>query len=299
MVREIERLTQQEESMRNRNAVTVLQICRNGDLHALRRMSNTDILTTDSEGNNAVHWAVVSGNLEMIQYLIGLGVRGDLVNDNGQTPLHLAVMYGNSTLIEFLAMEVKLDLEVTDKSGKTPLQNTAENGDVTTLLELLKYIATIDQSLGVIAAQYDRHVYLQDVLTLYGVDHCHRNVEGKTCLMIAVENGNFNMIKFLMTIYKYDLRDVCYHNRSVFHYVADNGHADIAKYLLNEARILDIVPDVLNHNDYLLAIAKGNTEVARMFIEAHPDVESKDCFGKTQRPEMVSFFKGPEIQVTI
>ena len=120
LVKEIDRLSQQEKSMSDRRAA--LRAARAGDLHLLKTMAgsgNADMKAKDSEGNNCVHWAAVSGNLDVVIYLTQeLKLRADLLNENGQTPLHVAVMYGQNTLIPFLTKEFQLDPRNLTVQGK-------------------------------------------------------------------------------------------------------------------------------------------------------------------------------------
>ena len=251
LVKEIDRLSQQENSMSNRRAA--LGAARAGDLDLLKTMAlsgNVDMKAKDSEGNNCVHWAAVSGNLDIVIYLTReLKLRADLLNEKGQTPLHVAVMYGESTLIPFLTKQCQLDPEIPDSSGKTPLQRTAENGDIATLSELLKTNVEIDQSLGVTAAQFGRQAYLEHTLTSYGLDHMYKKPDGKTCLMVAAENGHLKIVVFLINQYNIPLTDVSKQKRNVFHYVAEKGHDDVAKVLLEKAHADGLLPDILNQKD--------------------------------------------------
>ena len=204
----------------------------------------------DSEGNNCVHWAAVSGKLDVVIYLTEkCKLRADLLNENGQTPLHIAVMYGQNTLISHLVKVCKLDPEKPDSSGKTPLQRTAENGDIATLSELLKCNIEIDQSLGVIAAQFGRQGYLEHTLISYNLDHMYKNSDGKTCLMVAAENGHLKIVVFLLNYCDIPLNDVSKQKRNVFHYVADKGHAGVAKVLLEKAHAAGLLPEILDQKD--------------------------------------------------
>ena len=370
LVRELDRLSQQEQSMSGRNAA--LRASRSGNLPLLKSMAasgNADMKAKDSEGNSCVHWAAVSGNLDAVIYLTQkLQLQSDLRNENGQTPLHIAVMYGQSTLIEYLIKECQLDAKEADGSCKTPLQRTAENGDIATQSELLKCNVEIDQSLGVIAAQFGRHKYLEHTLKSHNLDHMRKDSDGKSCLMLAAENGHLKIVEYLLNHYDIPLTDVSKQNRNVFHYVGNKGHANVAKVLVAKARTAGLLPDILNQRDThsieqlcslvrgvdkgraawhyvhlkrkyvplfqkciksgrvdasrvgtiiqsgwgqepeadvlkksvqhylgnnptnngrddlspcLLAIAKGHSEVAKLFIEAGSDVKLKDCVGLT------------------
>ena len=114
---------------------------------------------------------------------------------------------------------------------------------------MLKTNVEIDQSLGVTAAQFGRQGYLEHTLISYNLDHMYKNPDGKTCLMVAAENGHLKIVVFLVNHYDIPLNDVSKQKRNVFHYVADKGHADVAKVLLEKARTAGLLPDILNQKD--------------------------------------------------
>ena len=251
LVTEIDRISKQEKSISDRGGA--LQASRSADLRVLKAMTasgNANMKAKDSEGNNCVHWAAVSGSLDVVIYLTQeLQLRPDLLNDSGRTPLHQAAIYGQSALIPYLTKECKLNADSADNAGKTPQQRTAENGDVATLSELLKCNVEIDQSIGVTAAQFGRQGYLEHILTSYNLDHTYKNSDGKTCLMVAAENGHLKIVEFLLNRYDIALNDVSNQKRNVFHYVADKGHADVAKFILQKALAAGLLPEILNQKD--------------------------------------------------
>ncbi len=64
----------------------------------------------------------------IIELLIKQGLDVDSVNDDGQTPLHIAAYYGCGIGVELL-VENGADINAKDKWGKTPLHNAAYKHD--------------------------------------------------------------------------------------------------------------------------------------------------------------------------
>lgn len=79
----------------------------------------------------ALHFAVRSGNLESVKLLIATGLDPSAADNEGQTPLHIAITYerirrhskpdlSDIKIIEFL-IDNDASLRLTDKSGESPL----------------------------------------------------------------------------------------------------------------------------------------------------------------------------------
>lgn len=128
----------------------------------------------DESGYTPVHYAIASGNVEVLSFLIAN--KGDIhkptENDNKDTPLHLSIDSGSITMTHFLitngvdpsqcnligqnalmyaAMQQKIlhlsylchiqsiDKNVTDIDGNTALHYAIQKGSKACVLELLKY----------------------------------------------------------------------------------------------------------------------------------------------------------------
>ena len=65
-----------------------------GDLATVRRMVTEDptrLSQVDTVGNTSLHWAVESGNLEMVRLLVNKGAKMDVRRGDGRTPLAVAI----------------------------------------------------------------------------------------------------------------------------------------------------------------------------------------------------------------
>ena len=65
-----------------------------GDLATVRRMVTEDptrLSQVDTVGNTGLHWAVESGNLEMVRLLVNKGAKMDVRRGDGRTPLAVAI----------------------------------------------------------------------------------------------------------------------------------------------------------------------------------------------------------------
>ena len=88
-----------------------------------------DPLQSDIEGNTLVHLAARAGQTEIIRFFDTLKINiQDLVNKNGETPLHCAAGYGNLATFKILSKSLK-DINPKAKNGATPLHEACFGGN--------------------------------------------------------------------------------------------------------------------------------------------------------------------------
>lgn len=99
-----------------------------GDLKKVERFlkENPELLNVGdaSLGRTPLHWASLGGNLEMVKYLIAAGAQIQALDNDRQTPLHMASTPEVSTLL----VERGADVNAKDTYGRTPLHYAAYYG---------------------------------------------------------------------------------------------------------------------------------------------------------------------------
>ncbi|XP_014221145.1 uncharacterized protein LOC106648625 [Trichogramma pretiosum] len=100
-------------------------------------------LAVPETGDSPLHLAVARGHKQVADLLLKAGARPSPTNDRGLTPLHLICrkMYDDDLMEVFLKLKAdeRLDVNIQDKSGRTPLQWAVVNllpDLVTALLDL-------------------------------------------------------------------------------------------------------------------------------------------------------------------
>jgi len=73
----------------------------------------------DSDGDHLIHIAARQGDLQTVEVLIRAGQDINQIGDMGYTPLHCAYMSGNVEVIEFLLAN-GANKEVKNEFGQTP-----------------------------------------------------------------------------------------------------------------------------------------------------------------------------------
>jgi len=97
----------------------------------------------DGTAYTAIHSAALSGNLELIKWLIDNGSDIKLVTKQGKTLLHLACE-NNFIELMYLLLEQGFDVNATTKESQTPIYMTAEDNKFEAVKLLFKYGAKLD-----------------------------------------------------------------------------------------------------------------------------------------------------------
>ena len=121
------------------------------------------------KGSIGMVQAAQKGNLEMVQYLVELGVGKDKADNDGWTALLVAAMYGHLTVAQYL-VKLGSDKDKADNEGWTALHAAAENGHLT----VVKYLVEI------------------------GAGKDKADNDGASPLYIAAQNGHLAVVKLLL-----------------------------------------------------------------------------------------------------
>ena len=107
---------------------------------------STIINTKDpTSGEGALHIIVKRGDQVYLRYLLSRGADPNLRDGRGNTPLLLAVQYGQTDLIPVL-LEGNANPNLGNSGGETPLIRAVQRRDVTMVRALLAAKANPDQS---------------------------------------------------------------------------------------------------------------------------------------------------------
>ena len=90
--------------------------------------NNREILNTQNDdGNNALHLAVLNRNADIVKAVAKSGIECNIRNKDGYAPIHLAVLADDGEIVSILLKDARADINVTDKTGGTPLILAAKN----------------------------------------------------------------------------------------------------------------------------------------------------------------------------
>jgi ankyrin repeat protein len=95
-----------------------------GSVTAIRYAVNTlknSPQSCDDYGRNALNYAIMSGSIKAIKYILSLGISAGNVDIDQNNAMHFAALYGNATVVSWLlqhASTLKLDLKAVNKAGE-------------------------------------------------------------------------------------------------------------------------------------------------------------------------------------
>ena len=90
----------------------------------------------DSSGSSPLHEAMKHGNLNAAKCIVHLGANVSLVDNVGQTILHIAALTGNSEVVEYILENNLIDVNCEASFGMTPLM-TAQRCNHSDVIKIL------------------------------------------------------------------------------------------------------------------------------------------------------------------
>ena len=106
------------------DASRVTQVRAEGPIDLLQRGADPKLANRD--GETALHWAALSGSLEIVNRLVARVANPGAPNSEGDTALHMAASAGHAEIVAVL-LEANVRKVVRNKAGKTPLDLAIAN----------------------------------------------------------------------------------------------------------------------------------------------------------------------------
>ena len=200
-----------------------------GVVRALVSHPSCDLLATDEEGNTALHIAASRGHQDVVlelasRYITPSDEACAGVNNEGQTPLHLACYKGWIKCVDPLAIKFPKEINVRDNNGNTPVMAASLAGHKT-LVSLLKerYKVAIDSKEGELPNhKEDKHKPKPSDRT-----------EASSCLLAAAKQGSLGVVRALVSHPSCDLLARDEEGNTALHIAASRGHHDVMLELAN------------------------------------------------------------------
>ncbi|HOJ49215.1 MAG TPA: ankyrin repeat domain-containing protein [Spirochaetota bacterium] len=177
-------------------------------------------LYIDKYKSSPLHWfAGIEDTEEMVRLIAEGKYDINVTDDKGRTPLHIAATYGRVDAIHLLLSQ-KASPSIKDNEGFTPMYSYI-NSYLSSPIAWYIILGDKDNLLKEIKANKDK-INFQDkdgntplhlaislmntdfvkILIQNGADPAIVNNSGKSCLELAQETKNFNIIKILYTYYQ-------------------------------------------------------------------------------------------------
>lgn len=156
-------------------------------------------------GATALQTAVFRNKLNIVELLLNRGASVNEKKSDGSTSLHTAIQRGNLKAVEML-LKYKVNVNSVSNSyrrdGQTPLHFAAERGNERIIELLLKNGAIIDAKAKGLTPVYFATLHGKDKVVKKLLDHGAnvdaQDTSGKTILHLAVELGNLKMVDHIL-----------------------------------------------------------------------------------------------------
>jgi ankyrin repeat protein len=163
-----------------------------------------DLELKDRNGRTPLSCAVERGSVAIVQLLLAEGAK------TGVALLTSAVEKGHEAVIKLLLETGKIDLELKDGNGRTPLSCAMERGSVAIVQLLLTKEAKTGVALLTSAVEKGHEAVVKLLLETGKIDLELKDGNGRTPLSCAVERGRVTVVQLLLTEgaktdYKYKL----------------------------------------------------------------------------------------------
>ena len=180
--------------------------CHKGDLDLIKLlMENGAVSSKTTDGRLPIHYAILGGNSDCLEYLINTTKDSWLQRDfQGNTLLHYATRTTNSILVEYL-LSKGMNVNSLNDQFETPLFNAVRYGNKEIIKILLSndaYISIKNRryenplDIGQIFDQPDNYKYLIEKKE----EPTHQRLEEKQALSLAVLNRDHLMLRRLIEL---------------------------------------------------------------------------------------------------
>lgn len=145
------------------------------------------------QGKNLLHWATLSGQGHVIQWLLAAGLNPDEADEAGCLPLHRA-LERNFHEVTAILLPATRQKQMEDKQGRTPLTLAVERNNLRVIADLLESAATEEEKQGMLAGAF-RHFIARDALVplelllKHGAKPDTVTTNGQTALHVAVRHS--------------------------------------------------------------------------------------------------------------
>ncbi len=227
-------------------------------LAKMLRDFGADINAKNGKGNSAMHLAAVSGDVETLKFLVGLGAKTDEKNAEGKTPLVQAFnAYNNSAEATiYLAKQNGRDFNTPDENGRTLLHMAAEAGKAD---------------------------FLEKVLDSKGgknIDLDVRDYEGRTPLMLAAYAGQTAFVGKMIEKGA-PLNSTDNFGRTALYFAVAATEEGAIDKLIEKGANLHILPKTDRRSFLHQAAEKARVSLTKKFVAAKLPVNRKDVNGNT------------------
>jgi len=234
--------------------------------------------------------AIDEENHLQVVWLLNHGTDVNRSEEDGITPLLLAIEKGDDDSLIHQLMHHGADLHVRDRSGKTPLMLALDHGHLGSVGALLAQYAFVWETPEVDAAYEQGRlallfaIYQNEPTTVLrlleqGTDSNSRNAQGRTPLMLAVKCGHVDIAALLID-HGADVRarETDQPRSTGLHIAADGSQEGCARLLLEHGAEVD-ARDSEQETALIRAGFSDEEGIVRLLLEHGADVHAENAYG--------------------
>ena len=185
--------------------------------------SPTIITDAFADGLTPLHWACVVGDLSVFKLLVKLGADVNNKTETGESILHLTCALGRKDIAKYIVQDLKMNTTERGPTGRSPVDYTAETGDVELFLILVSAKARIEYSALILSCMKGNAKFLEVMHGRCRLDLAYQDRYGRTPMHHAAENGHVDVMKYLIEKGA-KLNGIDKNHRTMLHVLADRGH---------------------------------------------------------------------------
>ncbi|XP_074647625.1 uncharacterized protein LOC141903414 [Tubulanus polymorphus] len=210
-------------------------------------------------------------------------VEPDLIDNEGNSPLHMAARMGRRKCLKWLLENTDLPVMAFNSKGQTCAHEAAQQGHYRCLKEAINHgmshpgfiTKKDDDGMTVlhVAVCKGEHEPIQWLVTKYGgVLVPMKNNDGQNVLHIAAAIGNVELIRFLYSADRKILNDQDNCGATVIHYAAYHGQLDAIKYLIDSVKANIRILTHRNESCLHIAAYGGYLDIVRFLLKRVDEV---------------------------
>jgi len=229
-----------------------------------------DANRAEADGTTALHWAVHSGDVELVEALISAGAKVDVANDYGATPMSEAAVAANVAVLEAL-LEAGADVDSTNADGQTALMVVARGGNIEAAKLLIERGADVnarEQRKGQTALMWavaQSHPAMAQLLLEHAAEVDARSTVNEWERMVTAEPRQKNLYSGGFTPLLYAARQGC---------------LECVELLLDAGAKIDLTdPDGVT--PLISAVLNAHWDTAKLLLARGANVNKWDFWGRT------------------
>ncbi|KAK2151969.1 hypothetical protein LSH36_344g04026 [Paralvinella palmiformis] len=237
-----------------RSMPSIHMACLMGSLELVSAMveSVPSLLETEDENeSNCLLYACASGSAKLVNYLLSKDVSRNKKNKSGETPIHIATMFGHLTILEVLYKHFVDIRGLTNDPGYTALDYGVKYGNIDVLKFYKDKGFKLNAKALTVAAKHRQKDAFDFILEEIPDVNEGSDEEGRLALHYSVINNNVSAVKRLLNLGA-DITLADRYNKNIFHLVAERGNEEITELLIDEAKRTDCFGELMKAKDIFI-----------------------------------------------